>query len=157
MEFAKRLKEARVRAELTQEEVAALAGVTKSAVSSWENGTREPSIEKIHKLMDILGVPAGFLFGDPRGVAEDTADIGKWFSIWMDDRHGMIETMAKNMGADLAAGYSYFGESIQKQQRGIEEYRDDYERQLMAFADMTNAQINRWCYFDLLRRGAITR
>lgn len=80
-----------------------------------------------------------------------------WLKIWMDDKQSMIETMARNMAADIAAGYSYFGNCIQKQKEQLEEYRADYEGQLMAFADMEDGKVSRWCYYDLLRRGAITR
>ena len=80
-----------------------------------------------------------------------------WFSIWMDDKESVLETMVRNMAADLAAGYNYFGESIKRQREAIDAYKAEFERQLMAFADMDDGKRNRWCYYDLLRRGAITR
>lgn len=80
-----------------------------------------------------------------------------WFQIWMDDKESIISTMVKNMSADLNAGYNYFGECIKRQRREIEKYKADFDRQIMSFADMDDGKRNRWCYYDLLRRGAISR
>ena len=80
-----------------------------------------------------------------------------WFDVWYDDKESMLATMVRNMTADLAAGYNYFGESIRRQREQIDAYKADFDRQLMEFADMDNAKRNRWCYYDMLRRGAITR
>ena len=80
-----------------------------------------------------------------------------WFEMWLDDKEAMICTMARNMSADLDAGYNYFGESIRKQREQIDAYKKEYDEQLMAFADMDDAKRDRWCYYDLLRRGVITR
>ena len=80
-----------------------------------------------------------------------------WFSVWMDDKESMLATMTRNMASDLSAGYNYFGDCIRRQLEQIEEYRKEFDAQLMAFADMDDVKRNRWCYYDLLRRGAITR
>ena len=53
--FAKEIKEKRLEAGLTQEELARLCGVTLSTVSRWERGTFKPSklaIEKIRAKLD---------------------------------------------------------------------------------------------------------
>lgn len=80
-----------------------------------------------------------------------------WMKMWIDDKQGMISTMMRNLAADLDAGYTYFGQCVQKQKYDIEEYQKQYEKELMALADMDEKKANRWCYFDLLRRGVITR
>lgn len=78
-----------------------------------------------------------------------------WFEMWCNDRRSMIATMVNNMCADLESGYDYFGRNIQKQQQDINRYKQEYETQLMAFATMEHDRINKWCYLDLIRRGAI--
>ena len=80
-----------------------------------------------------------------------------WFEIWVDDKENIVDTMVRNMRADLDAGYDYFGDCIRKQREAIDAYKKAFDDQLMAFADMDDAKRNRWCYYDLLRRGAITR
>ena len=57
----------------------------------------------------------------------------------------------------MEAGYDYFGNCIQNQKRQLDEYKQKFDEQLMAFADMEDGKRNRWCYYDLLRRGAIKR
>ena len=80
-----------------------------------------------------------------------------WFELWVDDKENIADTMVRNMRADLDAGYNYFGDCIRKQREAIDAYKKAFDDQLMAFTDMDDAKRNRWCYYDLLRRGAITR
>ena len=80
-----------------------------------------------------------------------------WFEIWLDDKQSMLATMVKNMAADLEAGYDYFGSCITRQREMIAAYKAEFDAQLMAFSDMTEEKRNRWCYYDMLRRGVITR
>jgi len=86
--------------------------------------------------------------------------VGKdinWFELWFDDKESMLNTMVKNMASDLNAGYDYFGDCIKRQTEAIANYKAEFDRQLMSFADMDEGKRNRWCYYDLLRRGAIIR
>lgn len=80
---------------------------------------------------------------------------GKWFQIWKEDKEGIIATMYKNLSADLDAGYSYSGNSIQSQLEAIEEYRKEYNKDLDRFVYMSDAEVSRWCYYDMKKRGAI--
>ena len=80
-----------------------------------------------------------------------------WFEIWMDDKESILNTMVQNMASDLDAGYNYFGECIKRQREIIDNYKAEFDQQIMAFADMDDGKRNRWCYYDLLRRGVITR
>lgn len=52
--FADRLREARVAAGLTQEQLGFALGVTKSSVSAWENGRETPSFRLLPKLRSVL-------------------------------------------------------------------------------------------------------
>ena len=50
------LKEHRTRCSMTQEFVAEAMGVTRQAVSKWENGTADPSTSNLLKLAKFYGV-----------------------------------------------------------------------------------------------------
>ena len=50
------LKEHRIRCAMTQEFVADAMGVSRQAVSKWENGTADPSTSNLLKLADLYGV-----------------------------------------------------------------------------------------------------
>ena len=50
------LKEHRTRCSLTQEFVAEAMGVSRQAVSKWENGTADPSTSNLLKLAKLYGV-----------------------------------------------------------------------------------------------------
>ena len=50
------LKEHRIRCAMTQEFVAEAMGVSRQAVSKWENGTADPSTSHLLKLAQLYGV-----------------------------------------------------------------------------------------------------
>ena len=61
--FNDNLKEARLKRNLSQKEVADQIGVSKSTYSLYESGNREPSVQTIKKIADVLNVSADELLG----------------------------------------------------------------------------------------------
>lgn len=64
MPFGYRLKEARNRKGLTQEELAERIGVTKGSIGNYESETSSPKEPILIKLMKELEVDANFLYQD---------------------------------------------------------------------------------------------
>lgn len=54
----KSLSENRTRCKMTQEFVAETIGVSRQAVSKWENGTSEPNTSNLMALAKLYGIPA---------------------------------------------------------------------------------------------------
>lgn len=63
MEFKDRLRELRKEKGVFQQEIAALVGTSKMAVSHWEKGHSEPSIAQLIILSDFFNVSVDFLIG----------------------------------------------------------------------------------------------
>jgi uncharacterized protein (DUF2252 family) len=82
-------------------------------------------------------------------------DSNDWFELWFADKQSLLSTMVQNMAADLKAGYNYFGNSIQKQVADIDAYKAQFDKQMDEFKFMENQAVNRWCFYDLKKRGAI--
>lgn len=61
--FASRLKQLRLNKNLRQEQVANLIGVNKSAISTYENNTRQPSFEILVRLATLYRVSTDYLLG----------------------------------------------------------------------------------------------
>ena len=61
MGFTEQLKKARKKTKYTQEEVAVLIGVTKSAYCGYETGKRKPDVEKIKMICKVLKTSGDFL------------------------------------------------------------------------------------------------
>lgn len=61
--FNENLKVARERRQLTQTQMADALGVAKSTYSLYESGKREPNVQTIKKISDILNVSADELLG----------------------------------------------------------------------------------------------
>ena len=78
-----------------------------------------------------------------------------WFEIFCEDKQNILNTMARNMAADLNAGYDFFGNSIQKQIKEMEEYRKAYHSELDKIAEMEPSKVQHYCYVKLKKAGAI--
>ena len=61
--FKLRLQQMRKKRELNQEELAGKAGLTSTAISHFESGSRKPSFDNLRKLADALEVSIDFLMG----------------------------------------------------------------------------------------------
>ncbi|MBQ8218408.1 MAG: hypothetical protein IJZ79_03790 [Bacilli bacterium] len=87
------------------------------------------------------------------GVRVNSRD--DWFEIWFEDKTSILNTMVSNMQADLNAGYDYFGTSITRQRQIIDMYKQQFDAELDSFKSMDDKQINRWCFYDMKKRGVI--
>lgn len=83
------------------------------------------------------------------------SDRDDWFSVWQDDKESILQAMISNITSDLNAGYDYFGKSIVEQHKTIEKYKSDIDATYDLFKSMDEKEVNRWCFYDLKKRGAI--
>lgn len=72
--FGTILKELRIKSGMTQKELAAKLGVTKSVVSYYELAERTPSPEILLKLANIFHVSTDFLLGREK-IERDSVDL----------------------------------------------------------------------------------
>lgn len=63
MEFKDRLKELREETGTSQQTLAKLLSMSKMAISHWESGHSEPSINQLIKLSDFFDVTVDYLVG----------------------------------------------------------------------------------------------
>ena len=57
MTYGERIRREREAKGLTQEELAEAVGVSRQAVSKWENGTSDPSTSNLCALAKLYGIP----------------------------------------------------------------------------------------------------
>lgn len=67
MDFAARLKELRLRKELSQNDLANILGLSKSTISMYERGEREPDFETLESIADFFNVDMNHLLGNDDG------------------------------------------------------------------------------------------
>lgn len=82
-------------------------------------------------------------------------DRDDWFDIWFEDKKSILDTMTRNMASDLAAGYDPSGKCIREQTEGIFAYKREFEAEMDGFKSITEEQVNRWCFYDMKKRGVI--
>ena len=63
MNFSKQFSGLRKRANINQEYIAKLMNVSQRTISSWESGSRLPSIEKLCAIADYFQVSTDYLLG----------------------------------------------------------------------------------------------
>lgn len=68
--FGNRLREARLKAGLSQSELEELSGIPKARLSRYENGHVEPSIQTLARLSSALNVSEASLLGNPHTIME---------------------------------------------------------------------------------------
>ena len=61
--FGKKLKMARIRAGLTQEELAEKVGISRGSIARYELGEMEPKLENLISLSEILDISTDYLLG----------------------------------------------------------------------------------------------
>ena len=64
MEFKVRLKELRIESGFSQVDIAKKLNMSKMAISHWEKGNSEPSIEQLKILSRIFDVSVDYLIGN---------------------------------------------------------------------------------------------
>lgn len=82
-------------------------------------------------------------------------DSDDWFNMWFEDKQNIIDTMIKNMTSDLDAGYDYFGKSMVQEREELENYKKKFDDEMELLKSMTADEANRWCFYDMKKRGAI--
>lgn len=94
--FAERLKEARKSANLSQEALAKSIGRTKSTISRWESGERNPKMFEMVELEKILGVPAEtLLYGTEKITKTTLSEINRISSKLEEPRQQVVLDTAK--------------------------------------------------------------
>lgn len=68
------LKENRLRCKMTQEFVAETLGVSRQAVSKWENGTSDPSTSNLFALAKLYGISAEELLNSVDRAGNDSKE-----------------------------------------------------------------------------------
>lgn len=61
--LGQKIKRLRKQSGMTQEDLADLLHVTRSAVSSWETGVRTPDIYMLRKIANLFGVSLDYIVG----------------------------------------------------------------------------------------------
>ena len=70
------IKAARVRAGLTQQELADRLKVTQGAIAHWENGRKNMTVETLFDIADALRFPPGFVI-DPMHCIKDEEGLSR--------------------------------------------------------------------------------
>lgn len=83
------------------------------------------------------------------------SDRDDWFNVWEEDRRAMLQVMYTNLASDIDAGYSLTGNAVIKQRNLIAETEKAIADAYEAFKSLTEKEVNRWCFYELKRKGAI--
>lgn len=92
----RRLREARLRAGLSQEKLGLEAGLeaesARARMNRYERGTRAPDFEVIERIGAVLGLPAAYFYASDENLAEVIAAFG---SMTQDERQSLVASLKK--------------------------------------------------------------
>lgn len=95
--FAERLKEARKSAKLSQEALAKKIGRTKSTISRWESGERNPKMFEMVELENALGINAeALIYGTEEIKSSTLTEINKIIVQLTDSQQEQVLNFIKN-------------------------------------------------------------
>lgn len=78
MNIGDKIKEQRLKKELTQEQLSELLNVSRSTVSSWEVGRNYPDLETIVAISDLFGISLDNLLREDTEMAKDLSKKMRW-------------------------------------------------------------------------------
>lgn len=79
MTLGERIQRGRKEAGLSQEELAEFLGVSRQAVSKWENDSGYPEMEKMIRLSQIYQVSLDYLVGNEHGLSDEVPETKGWY------------------------------------------------------------------------------
>ncbi|WP_125154312.1 helix-turn-helix domain-containing protein [Clostridium rectalis] len=86
-ELKDRIKQERLKRELSQRELAKIMNVSKQTISNWENGNRVPDVLTLKKLADYFNVSTDYLLcrtDHPQGMIQNTTIDGNNIELELD-------------------------------------------------------------------------
>lgn len=82
-------------------------------------------------------------------------DGKEWLELWIEERKSMLETISRNIEADIRAGYPLTSKAVTEGRALYERTYEKYKNDLREAFKMIPAESNRWAYMDLKARGWI--
>ena len=93
MIIGKRIKEARIKKNMTQEDLGKLLNVSKVSICGYEKGTRTPTMENFLDLIEILDLEPDYVLGRDKDVVSET---NRGYKVVMADEDIQIIKELKN-------------------------------------------------------------
>lgn len=103
-ELGKRLRELRIKNDLSQDDVARALGVTAQAVSKWENGRSDPEISNLIPISDFFHIPVDELLEKGKHHEEWEKE---WLNVLESDDKTKIITFLKSALAEFPGDYKF--------------------------------------------------
>ncbi len=136
--FRVRLKELRLEEHLTQAELASIIGISKSTISMYENGNREPDFETLESFADYFNVDMNYL----TGYSDDPVDYDNYDGYIPEQFNGDVKRFfefQKAVDQDAMEEQHEFDAFLQtvspSEREGLEKYRslDPYGQETVSY------------------------
>lgn len=99
MGFADNLRNARLSAGLTQQQVADQMGITKSTYCGYETEKRQPDVQKIKQISQILGVPSDVLLETETPSTSEGGGLHKnsMYALLNQENRAMVDALIEKL------------------------------------------------------------
>lgn len=103
--FKEVFKKLRKEKHLTQSELAAALGISRSAISMYENGEREPDLETLEAIADYFNIDMNQLTGQEKYLSKDS--IAYRIQTIMTYQHVSLDELASRLDVDKDSLYDF--------------------------------------------------
>lgn len=113
--FGTRLKYLRKQDNVTQQELASSLGISKSTISMYENGNREPDFETLESIADFFNVPMNTFFPNGKAPSAPDSDLDRYLTMLRDrSEMRMLFDVSENATKEQIEAIVKFIEGLQK-------------------------------------------
>ncbi|ECB9821356.1 helix-turn-helix transcriptional regulator [Listeria monocytogenes] len=105
--FSDRLKQLRIERKLTQQIIADNIGVNRVTYTNWENGKREPDLDKVVELATELNTTVDYLLGNT-DINRLDVTVEEVEKSTLQDKEAMITDLKKNIETIFEVGRNKF-------------------------------------------------
>lgn len=105
--FSERLKQLRIERKLTQQIIADNIGVNRVTYTNWENGKREPDLDKVVELATELNTTVDYLLGNT-DINRLDVTVEEVEKSTLQDKEAMITDLEKNIETIFEVGRNKF-------------------------------------------------
>ena len=132
-ELGKRLRELRIKSDMSQDDVARALGVTAQAVSKWENGRSDPEISNLIPISDLFHIPVDELLEKAKHHRDWEAE---WIKVIESDDSDKIFKFLKDALREFPGDYKFRYRLASQEYFLSENEADEVKRmRLLALAD----------------------
>lgn len=141
-----KIKELRLKKELTQDQLAQLLNVSRPTVSSWEVGRNYPDLETLISISDLFNISLDILLREDKKMAENTTNKIKKGKLYKHALIGIFVLFLLYFSYNMKMRFDVYQQRKNLADNGWEQIIEGQDEKSNNFYELTESDINYWTY-----------